>query len=105
VSYVIAEPCVDQMDQSCVAVCPVDCISSEPGADRKFFIDPDQCIQCGSCASVCPNNAIYSLNDVPVQWIDYDWIDAAWHRDPSVAREVLGEVLSDAGVAGGVAVG
>ena len=38
-TYVIAEPCVDQMDQSCVAVCPVDCISGEGGVDRKMHID------------------------------------------------------------------
>ena len=25
-AYVIAAPCVDHSDQSCVAVCPVDCI-------------------------------------------------------------------------------
>jgi ferredoxin--NADP+ reductase len=88
------------MDQSCVAVCPVDCISTEPGVDRKLYIDPDQCIECGSCASVCPNGAIYQLNAVPVDWIDYAWIDAAWYRDRAIAREVLGEVLKDAALAG-----
>ena len=25
-TYVIAEPCIDVLDMSCVAVCPVDCI-------------------------------------------------------------------------------
>ena len=43
-AYVIAEPCVDVLDQSCVAVCPVDCIHFEEGTDRKLFIDPDECI-------------------------------------------------------------
>ena len=57
-AYVIAEPCIDSMDQSCVAVCPVDCISSEQGQDRKFFIDPNNCIDCGSCEQACPNQAI-----------------------------------------------
>ena len=33
-TYVIAEPCVDVMDQACVAVCPVDCIHFEEGVDR-----------------------------------------------------------------------
>jgi NAD-dependent dihydropyrimidine dehydrogenase PreA subunit len=95
-TYVIAEPCVDHMDQSCVAVCPVDCISSEAGLDRKFHIDPDGCIECGSCLSVCPNDAIYPLGALPGQWADYAWIDAAWYRDPDVARDVLAEVLAQA---------
>ena len=30
-TYIIAEPCVDIMDQSCVSVCPVDCIHFEEG--------------------------------------------------------------------------
>ena len=39
-TYVIAEPCVDTMDQACVAVCPVDCIHFEQGVDRTLYIDP-----------------------------------------------------------------
>jgi ferredoxin--NADP+ reductase len=84
------------MDQSCVQVCPVDCISSQEGVDRKFHIDPDGCIECGSCLSVCPNNAIFTLGDLPEKWADYAWIDAAWFRDPDAARDVLAEVLSGA---------
>ena len=95
-TYVIAEPCVDHMDQSCVAVCPVDCISSVEAVDRKFHIDPDGCIECGSCLSVCPNNAIYPLAELPAKWADYPWIDAAWFRDADAARDVLAEVLAQA---------
>ena len=57
-AYVIAEPCIDQMDQACVEVCPVDCITTSP-ADRKLFIDPQACIDCGSCETACPNAAIF----------------------------------------------
>jgi NAD-dependent dihydropyrimidine dehydrogenase PreA subunit len=92
-TFVIAEPCVDNMDQACVSVCPADCIASEPGIDRKFHIDPDGCIDCGSCATACPNSAIYAAGDLPAAWADYAWIDAAWYRDPEVARQVLDEVL------------
>jgi len=94
-AYVIAEPCVDNMDQSCVAVCPVDCISSEAGLDRKFHIDPDGCIECGSCLTACPNSAIFPIADLPAKWADYAWIDAAWFRDADAARSVLGEVLAE----------
>lgn len=94
-AYVIAEPCVDNMDQSCVAVCPVDCISSEAGLDRKFHIDPDGCIECGSCLTACPNSAIFPIGDLPAKWADYAWIDAAWFRDADAARSVLDEVLAE----------
>jgi NAD-dependent dihydropyrimidine dehydrogenase PreA subunit len=58
-TYVIAEPCVDVMDQACVAVCPVDCIHFEQGTDRTLYIDPNECIDCGACEPECPVNAIY----------------------------------------------
>ena len=64
-AYVIAEPCVDDNDQSCIAVCPVDCISAVPGVDRKFYIDPSNCIDCGSCEQACPNGAIFRAEALP----------------------------------------
>src|SRR5205823_4553884 len=42
-TYVIAEPCIDIKDQSCIDVCPVDCIHI---ADRMLVIDPEECIDC-----------------------------------------------------------
>ena len=67
-TYTIAEPCVDVMDQSCVSVCPVDCIHFEEGVDRTLFIDPDECIDCGACEPECPVNAIFPEEDVPEEW-------------------------------------
>jgi NAD-dependent dihydropyrimidine dehydrogenase PreA subunit len=43
VTYIIAEPCIDIKDKSCVDVCPVDCIHE---ADRILIIDPEECIDC-----------------------------------------------------------
>ena len=48
-TYVIAEPCIDVLDISCVMVCLVDCIHDEEGVDRKLPIDPNECIDCGAC--------------------------------------------------------
>ena len=48
-TYVIAEPCIDVLDLSCVSVCPVDCIHYDEGTDRKLFIDPNECIDCLHC--------------------------------------------------------
>ena len=42
-TYIIAEPCIDIKDRSCVDVCPVDCIHE---ADRILIIDPEECIDC-----------------------------------------------------------
>jgi NAD-dependent dihydropyrimidine dehydrogenase PreA subunit len=43
VTYIIAEPCIDIKDRSCVDVCPVDCIHEY---DRILVIDPEECIDC-----------------------------------------------------------
>lgn len=66
-AYVIAEPCIDIKDKSCVAVCPVDCIHGTD-ADNMLYIQPDECIDCGACAPECPVSAIFPLEDVPPQW-------------------------------------
>jgi NAD-dependent dihydropyrimidine dehydrogenase PreA subunit len=92
-AYVIAAPCVDHNDQSCVASCPVDCITADPGIDRKFYIDPDLCIDCGACAVACPNAAIFPTDQLPTAWADFAWVDAAWYRDPSAARPVVDELV------------
>ena len=64
-TYVIAEPCIDVLDRSCVEECPVDCIYE--GA-RALYIHPDECVDCGACEPVCPVEAIYYEDDLPEQW-------------------------------------
>jgi len=66
-TYVISEPCKGVKDASCVEVCPVDCIHTNDAEDM-YFIDPDECIDCGVCAEVCPVEAIYFEDDLPEQW-------------------------------------
>jgi NAD-dependent dihydropyrimidine dehydrogenase PreA subunit len=53
--YVIADPCIDVMDKACTEECPVDCIYE---GDRKLYINPKECIDCGACEPVCPVEAI-----------------------------------------------
>jgi NAD-dependent dihydropyrimidine dehydrogenase PreA subunit len=89
VAYVIAEPCIDHMDRTCVDVCPVDCITFEEGLDRKLYIDPDACIDCGSCATSCPNSAVFRADELPHDWVGYARIDATWYQDPEVARAAI----------------
>jgi NAD-dependent dihydropyrimidine dehydrogenase PreA subunit len=68
VTYVIAEPCVDLLDKSCIEECPVDCIYE---GNRMLYIHPDECVDCGACEPVCPVEAIFYEDDTPEQWKDY----------------------------------
>jgi ferredoxin len=63
-TYVITEPCIGVKDASCVDVCPVDCIHATDD-DAMYFIDPDECIDCGACEPECPVTAIFPEEDVP----------------------------------------
>ncbi len=93
-AYVIAEPCIDRMDQSCVAVCPVDAIHADTAIDRKFYIDPQECIDCGACFTECKQQAIFPIGDLPGSWAVYGRIDALWQRDPDAARDAIEEFLA-----------
>jgi NAD-dependent dihydropyrimidine dehydrogenase PreA subunit len=92
VTYVITDPCIGTIDKSCVEVCPVDCIHFEEGVDRKLYIDPDQCIDCGACEPVCPVTAIFTEDDVPDGQEEYTEIDALWFKDKDAARARVDEL-------------
>ncbi|MEW9532362.1 indolepyruvate ferredoxin oxidoreductase subunit alpha [Microbispora sp. NPDC049125] len=64
-SYVVGEPCIDVMDRSCMEECPVDAIY--PG-ERMAYINPAECIGCGSCMAVCPTQAIRPARKMPESW-------------------------------------
>jgi ferredoxin len=91
-TYVIAEPCVDVLDTACVEVCPVDCIHYEEGVDRKLYIDPDECIDCGACEPACPVTAIFAEDDVPDNWKEYTELDAKWFKDKDAVRARINEI-------------
>ncbi len=63
--HVITEPCIGVKDQSCVDVCPVECIYE---ADDQLYIHPDEYIDCGACVPACPVSAIFPEEDVPTEW-------------------------------------
>jgi len=69
-AWVITRLCRDCVDESCVEVCPVDCIYQYDGEDRESFpnqlyIDPEECINCGVCEPECPWEAIFEDEQVP----------------------------------------
>lgn len=85
-TYVITTPCIDTMDQSCVDVCPVDCIHFDEGVDKMLYIDPDECIDCGACEPACPVSAIFAEDDVPESEAAFTEINALWFTDKDAAR-------------------
>ncbi len=69
-AWVITRLCRDCVDQSCVEVCPVDCIYEYTGSDheafpKQLYIDPEECIDCGVCEPECPWEAIFEDGQVP----------------------------------------
>jgi NAD-dependent dihydropyrimidine dehydrogenase PreA subunit len=82
-AYVIAEPCIGTKDNSCVEVCPVDCIHPTPDeADyegvEQLYIDPDECIDCDACVEACPVDACFAEDQLPDEWAKYTQINAEY---------------------------
>jgi len=67
-TYVIAGSCIK--DDSCIEVCPVDCIHPKPGdpdfeTAEQLYIDPGECIDCDACVEACPVDAIFAQAFTP----------------------------------------
>jgi ferredoxin len=77
-TYTITEPCIGVKDASCVEVCPVDCIHSDDDAPQ-YYINPDECIDCGACEPVCPVSAIFPEDAVPDEWKHFTELNAAYY--------------------------
>ncbi len=83
-TYIIAEPCIDVKDKSCVDVCPVDCIHPTDGEGvNMLYIDPEECIDCGACEPECPVEAIFAEEDLPEEWHSFIEINANYFKDKS----------------------
>lgn len=83
-AYVIAEPCIGTKDNSCVEVCPVDCIHptpDEPDYDKveMLYIDPEECIDCDACVEACPVDACFAEDQLPDEWQKYGQINADYY--------------------------
>ncbi len=98
-TFVITQPCIEVRDQSCVEVCPVDCIEFEEGADRMLYIEPVICIDCGACEPVCPVDAIFEEADVPADQAHFTEINVLWYSDPAAARSQVAEIPALEGAA------
>ena len=95
-AYVIAEPCIGTKDNSCVEVCPVDCIHPTPDAPdydkqeqlfidpSECIIDPSECIDCDACVEACPVDAITSEDQVLPEWHEYIEKNTAYYKETAL---------------------
>ncbi len=67
-AYVVTDTCVK--DFVCVAECSTAAIApamGDPAAATvaQVYINPDECIDCGNCAAICPQGAIFTSDELP----------------------------------------
>ena len=85
-TYIIAEPCIDIKDRSCVDVCPVDCIHE---FERMLIIDPEECIDCGACEPECPVEAIFPEDALPEKWEPFVKVNYAYGDGMDVVNQLV----------------
>jgi NAD-dependent dihydropyrimidine dehydrogenase PreA subunit len=88
VTYIIGRACLDVRDQSCVSVCPVDCIHD---FGRMMVIDPESCIDCGACEVECPVEAIRCADELPAGWEPFAEITSAFTGNREAIPALIAE--------------
>ena len=83
-TYVIVGSCIK--DDSCIEVCPVDCIHPKPGAPdfetaEQLYIDPTECIDCDACVEACPVDACFAEDQLPDEWTKFTEINVQYFKN------------------------
>jgi ferredoxin len=91
----VAGSCIK--DDSCIEVCPVDCIHPKPGdpdfeAAEQLYIDPELCIDCDACVEACTIDVIFADFELPLvtgdggftMWRRPGYGDFLAQRDPGI---------------------
>jgi NAD-dependent dihydropyrimidine dehydrogenase PreA subunit len=73
-AYVITDTCTK--DFVCVAECATAAIAPQPtdaaaGTVSQLYINHDECIDCGNCASICAQNAIFPEAELPAEKAEF----------------------------------
>jgi NAD-dependent dihydropyrimidine dehydrogenase PreA subunit len=73
-AYVITDACTK--DFVCASECATAAIApvqGDPAAATvtQLYINPDECIDCGNCASICPSGAIFVAEELPADKADF----------------------------------
>lgn len=84
--YVVTETCIKCKYTDCVEVCPVDCFYE---GENMLVINPDECIDCGTCEPECPAEAIFpDVTEEGSRWIELNreyaqnWPNLTRKKDP-----------------------
>ena len=91
-TFVITSACIDVKDQSCIEVCPVDCIYLDEDVDRMCYVHPTECIDCAACESACPVGAIFVDSEVPVEVSEFTKLNAEYFEDREATRARVDEI-------------
>jgi NAD-dependent dihydropyrimidine dehydrogenase PreA subunit len=80
-AYVVTDAC--SKDFICVEECSTAAIApsaSDAAAANvsQVFINPDECIDCGNCAAVCPSGAIFVADELPADKAEFAAKNAAY---------------------------
>ena len=51
----ICETCREKV---CVLACPAGAYKPDPNDDKRIVVSHDNCLECGTCAKVCPCGAV-----------------------------------------------
>ena len=73
-AYVVTDACTK--DFVCVSECSTAAIAPQAadaaaGTVSQVYINPDECIDCGNCASVCEQNAIFAEDELPADKAEF----------------------------------
>ena len=72
-TYVVTAPCFGCKHKDCVVGCPSESFYE---GENMLYIDPESCIDCDLCATVCPTNAIFIEDEVPEEWQEFIQLNA-----------------------------
>jgi NAD-dependent dihydropyrimidine dehydrogenase PreA subunit len=82
-AYVVTDACTK--DFVCVAECATAAIAPQAadtnaGTVAQVYINPDECIDCGNCATVCAQNAIFPLDELPADKANFAETNRAYFQ-------------------------
>jgi Fe-S-cluster-containing hydrogenase component 2 len=73
-AYVVTDACTK--DFVCVAECATAAIAplvgdAAAGTVSQVYINADECIDCGNCATICPHGAIFVEDELPADKAEF----------------------------------
>jgi NAD-dependent dihydropyrimidine dehydrogenase PreA subunit len=82
-AFVVTDACIK--DFVCAADCATAAIAPQAadeaaGTVSQVYINPDECIDCGNCTSVCAQNAIFAQDDLPADKARFAELNRAYFQ-------------------------